>query len=111
MSFEIDGVLKDMAAAMLKVAKEEGANIKAYSNTIIENNKKSLSELAVARLKGDLDEEEFNDELKSEKKVVEAELLALSIMKDAAAQKAANAAMDVFKTAVKSALKVAVGIG
>jgi hypothetical protein len=104
MSFDISAVLGDMADAVTSIVKDDAGKIGGYAKTIMENEKEALEELALARLAGEISEEEFNDEIDREKKVVEAELLTLEIMTEAMAQKAVNTALDIFAKAVKIAL-------
>lgn len=104
MSFSIDEVLKDMAIAMKDSVREDVGDISEYAKQILENEKESLEELGSARLSGEIDDEVFDREIKREKTVVETELLTIQIMTKAQAQKAVNAAIDVFVQAIKVAL-------
>ncbi len=70
----------------------------------MENEREALEELAQARLSGEISEDEFNEEVEREKKVIEAGLLTLEIMTKAMAQKAVNFAINVFVKAVKLAI-------
>lgn len=104
MSFDIESVLKDMVGAINDSAKEDVGDIKEYAETIIKNEKESLKELGQARILGEISDDVFDREIKREKKVVETELLTIKIMTEAAVQKAVNAAIDVFITAIKAAI-------
>ena len=104
MSFDIESVLKEMGAAMKSSVKDDVGDIKDYANEILQNEKDSLKELAVARLTNQISEKVFNSEIEREKKVVEAELMTITIMTKASAQKAVNAAIDVFVGAVMKAI-------
>ena len=104
MSINIGELLKDMANAMKDSVKEDIGDIPEYANQILENQKESLEELALARLSGEIDDEVFDREIKREKTVVETELLTIQIMTKVQAQKAVNAAIDVFVQAIKVAL-------
>ena len=104
MSFDIETVLKDMASAAAESSSDRTNEIKQYAKTILENEKNSLKELGQARIKKEISEEVFDREVEREKKVVETELLAIEIMTKAMAQKAVNAAIDVFTKAVKAAI-------
>lgn len=104
MVFDIGEVLKDMAEAIRNAVKNDAGDIKQYANQILENERDSLKELGLARLSGQIDDEVFQREIEREKKVVEAEFLTMQIMTNALAQKAANAAIDVFVKAVTAAL-------
>lgn len=104
MSFDIDKIINDMAQAIRDEVKVNIGDIKEYANKILENEKQSLEELGQARVSGEIDDETFEKELEREKKVVEAELLTIKIMTKALAQKAVNAAIDIFAKAVKLAI-------
>lgn len=104
MSFDIGAVLGDMAGAVRNVVSGDSGKVRGYAKTIMENERGSLEELAQARLAGEISEEEFNDEIEREKKVLEAELLTLEIMTKAMTQKAVNSAIDIFVKAVKLAV-------
>jgi len=104
MSFDIDRVLKDMIEAISEHAQEDAPEIKASIRQILDNEWESLKELGEARLRNEIDDTVFDRELERERKVVEAELLTIEIMTKALAQKAVNAAIDVFINAVKAAI-------
>jgi hypothetical protein len=103
MSFDIEQVLKDMTGAITDAVKAGTGDISAAVQQILDTEKASLQELGEARLKGEIDDTVFDREIEREKKVVEAELLTIEIMTKALAQKAVNAAIDVFVKAVKAA--------
>ncbi len=107
MGFDIDKVINDMTEAIRNVVKKDGGDIKQYANQILENEKDSLEEIGLVRLSGKISDEVFEREIEREKKVVEAELLTIQIMTKALAQKAVNAAIDVFVKAVRAALATA----
>lgn len=104
MSFDINQVLKDMADAITDAVKGAEVDIKDSANEIMNAEKDSLKELGEARLRGVIDDAVLNREIEREKKVVEAELFTLKIMTKALAQKAVNAAIDVFVKALKAAI-------
>ena len=104
MSFDIEQVITEMTNAVGATVKKGTSDIRNAVREILENEKQSLRELGEARARDDIDDAVFQRELEREKKVVEAELLAIEIMTKAMAQKAVNAAMDVFANAVRTAL-------
>lgn len=104
MSFDIEAVLKDMVSAIDDAVKDELGDIKSYASAIVENEKNALEELGLARIAGEIDDETYKRELEREKKVIETELLTIEIMKDAAAQKAVNAAINTFTSAIAMAM-------
>jgi hypothetical protein len=104
MSFDINTVLGDMVDSVKGIVADDAGKIGGYAKTIMENEKESLEELAKARLFGEISEDELKEEIEREKMVVEAELLTLEIMTKATAQRAVNAAMEIFVKAIKVAL-------
>ncbi|WP_416307095.1 hypothetical protein [Neptunicella sp. SCSIO 80796] len=104
MSFDIDQVIKDMVAAVTGSAKEGGNAVKTEAERILFAEKHILMDIAEARLRGEIDDEVVKREAAREKKVLEAELLTLAVMTKATVQRAANAALDVFFAALRSAI-------
>jgi hypothetical protein len=104
MSFDFGSVAGEMVDAIKKNASDESGKISGYARTIVEKEKVILEELAQARLANDISEQEFKDEMEREKKVLQAELLTFEIMSKAMAQKAVNAAVNVFINAIKLAI-------
>jgi hypothetical protein len=104
MSFNIDQVLKDMVDAITGTVKDGVDELKVAAKEILDAEKESLKELGEARIRREIDDIVFNREIEREKKVVEAELLTIEIMTKALAQKAVNAAIDVFVGALKAAI-------
>ena len=104
MSFDIEQVIRDMADEITNTVKEGAGDIKDSAKGILDAEKESLKELGEARRLNEIDDTVFDREIEREKKVVEAELLTIQIMTKALAQKAVNAAMDVFVNAVKAAI-------
>jgi len=106
MSFDISAVVKDMGAVVKKTLKKDLGDIEDFGKQILENEKESLELIGKERVAGRWSEEKFKKELDREKKVMEAELLTIEIMTKAAAQKAVNAAIEVFVKAVTAALPI-----
>ncbi len=106
MSFDINAVIKDMAEAVNNAVKHDCGDIQEYATQIMFNEKRALEDLGLARVLKQIDDETFDREIEREKQVVEAELLTISIMTKALAQRAINAALDVFTKAVRAAITV-----
>jgi sialic acid synthase SpsE len=104
MSFDINTVINNMKRAAVDAIKNDVQNIPDYLKQVFENEKESLKALAEARLSGEIPDKIFQSELKREKRVLEAELLTISIMTKALAQKAINAAINVLVDAIKIAI-------
>lgn len=104
MAFDIHAVLNNMKIAAVDAVKDDLENIPEYLFIILENEKDALGLLAEARLAGEITDEVFQKELEREKQVLEVEMLTISIMTKAIAQKAINAAMNTLTDAIKLAL-------
>ncbi|MCG8435971.1 MAG: hypothetical protein MJA83_18280, partial [Gammaproteobacteria bacterium] len=77
MSFDIESVLSDMAAAASDAVKEDAGDIKEYASEIVAQEKQSLKELAEARISGVITDDVFDREIEREKQVIEAQLLTI----------------------------------
>lgn len=104
MSFEIDNALAQMVDAMKVAVGESAQEMEKFALAALAKQKAALEELTQARLDGDLDDEEFEDEIKREMLVMETELLTLTVMGKALVQKAINAAIAALTTIVKGLL-------
>ncbi len=104
MPFDINEVINNMKDAAIGAVKDDIENVPDYLLQVIENEKDSINYLAEARLGKVISDEEFFDELEREKKVLEVEMLTISIMTKAIAQKAINAAMNALRDAIKLSL-------
>lgn len=104
MAFDITSVLNSMKDAAVDAVRDDVESVPDYLLQIIENEKESLKTLAEARLTGEISENEFLREIEREKKVLETEMLTISIMTKAIAQKVVNAAMNALKDAIRLAL-------
>ena len=106
MSFDIDAVLKNMSAAAQKSLEKDLPEIEDFGQEILEEEKESLEMMAKERIAGRWNQAKFDKELEREQKVIQVEMLTIDIMTKAAAQRAVNAAIDVFTKAVKAALPI-----
>ena len=107
MKFDIDEVLADMLSAIKETVEDNWDVVKSTANQFLQRKKERLELLAQLRIEGDLSQKKFESRLKDEKLIAEAELHAIAVISKAIAQKAANAATDVLKTAVKVAISTA----
>lgn len=104
MAFDINKIIGSMKDAAVDAVKDDVESIPAYLLQIFDNKKEALMVLAEAKLSGEISEHVFLKELDRESKVLETEMLTISIMTKAIAQKAINAAMNALKEAVRIAL-------
>ena len=106
MEFDISAVATEMLSVVKDTVKENWKHVKGTATSYINNKKDRLELLASLRLMNEIEEEFFLKRLNDEKKILESELLSLKILSKAIAQKAANAAFDVFNKFIDSAIKV-----
>lgn len=106
MAFDIGAVLKDMLSAAGDVLKDEAPKVKQCLKAAVEAEKDALEDIAKARFAKEITAEEMESQLADEKDALKAALLVCEVKTKVAAQKAANAAVAVFTSAVKAALKV-----
>lgn len=104
MKFDINEILSDMLGAIKGTVEDNWPEVKSTANQFLQNKKDRLELIAELRITGDLSQEKFESRLGDEKLIVEAELHAIAVVSKAIAQKAANAAIDVLKNAVKSVI-------
>lgn len=107
MNFDINEVLADMLSAIKGTVEDNWDKVKTTANQFIQRRKERLELLAELRINNELSQEKFESRLEDEKLIVEAELNAIAVISKAIAQKAANAAIDIFVKAVKVAIDTA----
>jgi hypothetical protein len=106
MSFEIDEVIGDMAEAIKGSVKEDWPDTKEVVKQFLDRRKERMKLIAELILKGTLTVESAKPYLDIEKKLLEMEILGVSIITKAMAQNAANKAMKVLVEAIKVALPI-----
>ena len=107
MKFDINEVLADMLSAIKETVEDNWDVVKSTADQFLQRKKERLELLALLRIEGDLSQKKFESRLKDEKLIAEAELHAIAVISKAIAQRAANAALDVLKKAVKVAISSA----
>ncbi len=101
MTKDIDRIIDDATEAIKDVVKEDWPGIKDYATQVLQNKKEAIQEFAKALASGEITNEEFESAMAGEKKTLEAELVAPTVMTKAMAQKAANAAAKTIVRAVQ----------
>jgi len=104
MSFDIDRVLTEMAGTIAGAVNDGSGDIKDTVVQLLKSERETLKDLGDALLRNEIDDAVFHQEIEREKKVIEAELLTVQLMTKALAERAVNAAIDVFVKAVKLAV-------
>ncbi|MGH9749930.1 MAG: hypothetical protein ACRD6R_08410 [Candidatus Polarisedimenticolia bacterium] len=104
MPLDLDATLKEMAAAAARVLKKDGRTVRGAMKEVLEDRRRALRAITDARLRGEIDDEELEIQLRDEQLALEAGLKMVSVLSKAAAQKAANAALNVLRKAIAAAL-------
>lgn len=104
MAFDINEVVAQMLGAIKDTVKENWKAVKDSANGYFQDHKSRLDLLASLRLQKQISEKFFESRLADEEKILESELHSIAIITKAAAQKAANAAIDIFQNAISKAL-------
>ncbi|MBL6996652.1 hypothetical protein [Desulfobacula sp.] len=104
MSFNIEQTITGMLDAAKGVFAGEWPMIKDDMKRVLEDEKNALRDIAEARLRGDINDEELEEQLKDEKVAFQAGLSMVSASTKATIQRAIDAVSDVFWTAVKTAI-------
>jgi hypothetical protein len=104
MAFDSSQVLRDMAAAAESVISGDWPKVQDCVKQALKDQEEALQDIAEARLKKELTDDELHSQLEDEKATLEAALLACRVRAKAMAQEAANAAIQVLEKAIKAAL-------
>ncbi|UCH32464.1 MAG: hypothetical protein JSV05_03550 [Candidatus Bathyarchaeota archaeon] len=104
MSFDLNKTLEDMLAAAKAVFGDEWPDAKDDMQRVLNDEKEALKDIAEARIRGEINDEELEEQLKDEKEAFEAGLSMVSASTKATIQHALNAASEVFWNAVRAAI-------
>ncbi len=103
MSFDLEKTLTGMLDAAKAVFAEEWPKVKDDMKRVLEDEKEALKDIAEARLKGDINDTELEEQLKDEKEAFEAGLSMVRASTKATIQRAIDSASEVFWEAIKAA--------
>ncbi len=104
MSLDTAEMLSEMFNTMNESIPDKSGDVKEGLFNVLKNRQANLDELIQAVKGGGLSDDDFQEELKREKIVLETELLARQIAAKAEIQKAVNAAVDTLTGMIKAAL-------
>ena len=104
MSFNIEQTLSSMLDAAKGVFAEEWPKVKDDMKRVLEDQKDALKDIAEARLKDEINDEELKEQLEREKVAFQTGLKMVTVTTKATIQKAIDAASNVFWAAVKTAI-------
>lgn len=108
MNFDINEVLFLMTDAIKQNVTENWEEVKQPTNAFLARRKERLELLADLLIKKEISQARFESRMEDEKLIAEAQLHAIAVISKAIAQKAANAAIDIFQKAVMAAVNVAI---
>ncbi len=100
MAFDINEIVAQMLGAVKASVKDDWKLVRESAGTFLQSRKDRLDLLASLRLNNEISNKFFLKRLEDEKKILESELHAVAILTKSAAQRAANAAIDVLAKAV-----------
>lgn len=108
MNFDINNVVDEMLSVIKGTVTDSWKEVKPITEQFFQRRKERLELLAELRITGELSQEKFESRLLDEKLIVEAELNAIAVISKAIAQKATNAAIDIFEKAVIKAISTVI---
>ncbi|MFO7879773.1 MAG: hypothetical protein ACQES0_10220 [Bacteroidota bacterium] len=98
-------IVKKMFDALIDSLGEEYERAEHDVNNILKTKEARLKNLSEKRLNGSISEQELHSYLEDEKDMLTMELNTLHVIGKASAQRAVNAALDVFNDGIDKALK------
>ncbi|HBS86420.1 MAG: hypothetical protein A2W91_19595 [Bacteroidetes bacterium GWF2_38_335] len=104
MKVNTNDVILEMLAVIKGTVSDHWDEVKTTTNQFLQRRKVRLELLAEMLEKGEITPARFKSRLEDEKLLLEAELNAMAVISKAIAQKAANAAIDVFEKAILAAI-------
>ena len=106
MDLNIDLITAQMLNAVKNSLTNDWGKLKDNATTFFQDHKERLETLAEQRLNNEIDDEFLKRRLKDEATILTSDLCAEEIITEAAAQNAANAALDIFSSSIAALLKV-----
>lgn len=104
MTFDIKATLSSMLGAMNNVISSDWPKVRDCVKKALAEEQQALETLAKARLSGEIDDAMLAAQLDDEKETLKSVLLVCEVIGKKMAQDAANAAIDVFNNAIKTAI-------
>ncbi len=104
MSFDLEKTLKEMLSAAKTVVADEWPAVKKDMKKVLNDEKEALKGIAEARTRGEITDDEFNEQMEDEKEALEAGLSMVKASRKATLQRAINAASNAFMNAVRAAI-------
>ena len=105
MAFDINETVAQMLVAIQNnTGKDNWSLVKEKANYYMQDHKSRLELLAGLKLHNQINDEFFRNRVTDEQKILESDLHSIAIVTKAVAQKAANAAIEIFQSAVMKAL-------
>ena len=106
MEIDINEIIAQMADAIKGSVEQDWVYVKEKAAAFLQERKSRLELLASLRITNQIEQQFFELRLQDEKEILESELHSLALITKVVAQNAANAAIQVLRTAVESALDI-----
>lgn len=104
MVFDAGKVFEDMLTAAGSELSSDWSEVNSCVMQAFEGERQALEAIALARIAGEIDDDDMRSHLEDEEKVLKAALLSCKVRAKASAQRAVNAAMKVLNDAIRLAL-------
>jgi hypothetical protein len=104
MGFDSDATWKAMAGAAQTSFGEDWPAAKDAMERVLRDERQALYDIAEARINGDITDEDVESQLADEKLAFEAGLAMVQVRTKKTIENAINAAMNVLKTAIETAI-------
>jgi hypothetical protein len=106
MQFDINEVVAQMLGAIKDTVRDNWSVVKNGASDYFQDHKSRLELLASLRLHDQISQDFFEKRLSDEEHILESELHSIAIITKAVAQKAANAAIQIFQNSIVKALGI-----
>ena len=108
MAFDFEETFKDMFDAAEGIVEGDFPELKSKLKEVLNNEKDALKEIAEARIRGEITDEDLKSQIEDEKITLESGILMLEVQAKVTLQNALNAAMNVLKSALEKAINAGI---
>jgi hypothetical protein len=105
MAFDFEDTFKGMFNAAKGVVEGDFPELKSKLEEVLNNEKEALKDIAEARIRGEINDEDLLSQIEDEKLTLESGILMLEVHAKVTLQNAINAAMNVLKSAIDTVIK------
>ena len=108
MAFNFEDTFKDMFNVAEGVVEGDFPELKSKLEEVLNNEKDALKEIAEARIRGEITDEDLKSQIEDEKITLESGILMLEVQAKVTLQNAINAALNVLYSALENAIKAGI---